>query len=95
MKRRALVLLLLLAACGGAADREPGERGSASFRVGTFARPDALAGEPCGLASTERDVWILICDGNLLRLPERGGDPALRHLGGAVLSLDGLASGSG
>ena len=95
LKRRALVLLLLLAACGGASDREPVERGSASFRAGTFTRPRALAAEPCGLASTERDVWILACDGNLLRLPKRGGDPTLRHLGGEVLSLDGLASGSG
>lgn len=96
MKRGALFLAIaaLLAACGGPSEAPEAAPTTSSFRVGEFARPASLEAEPCGLAATERDVWILDCAGNLSQVPKAGGEIAVKPLGGEVLALDGLAGGS-
>jgi hypothetical protein len=99
MKRpRRLIAGLALLAAGGACGGAPGSPETTPttsiFRVGEFSRPASLEGEPCGLAVTARDVWILECSGNLSRLPKAGGDISVKPLGGEVLSLDGLVAGS-
>ena len=96
MKRAATLIAIsaLLAACGGPAEAPDPAPTTPSFRVGEFVRPASLEAEPCGLAATERDVWILDCAGNLSRVPKAGGAIAVKPLGGEVLALDGLAAGS-
>ena len=95
--KRVTVLLgvsLLLAACGAGGETPDTLPTTPSVRVGGFSRPASLEGEPCGLAATERDVWILDCAGNLSRVPKAGGEIDIKPLGGEVLALDGLAGGS-
>lgn len=91
------LLLTLLVACsqptaGRGAAPTPSEEPAAVS--GSFTRPVGLAGEPCGMEVTEVDVWILACSGSLVRVPRSGSAPSVEHLGGEVLSLDGLVSGS-
>jgi len=97
MRRVLIVLLALsaLAACSPTSVPRPQATSAAPTpRAGDFTRPDALSGEPCGLEATEEHLWILSCSGTLVQLSKRGPGSRRTHLGGEVLSLDGLVRGS-
>lgn len=97
MRRRvaALLALSLLAGCSGSAGpQRPARSPTTVPRAGSFARPASMMGEPCGLEVSEEDLWVLACSGTLLRIPKVAGAVRAKHLGGEVLSLDGLVRGS-
>lgn len=97
MRRAAIAVTVLALVAGCGTGREPKADPTPSFtptsEAGGFVRPAALRGDPCGLDVSEADLWILTCSGILLKMPKSGEGTQARHLGGEVLSLDGLVDG--
>jgi hypothetical protein len=96
--KRVLVVLLALSALTGCSPTS-GARPTTPSPVptphaGEFTRPAALSGEPCGLEASEDHLWILSCSGTLFQIGKRGPGSRTSHLGGEVLSLDGLVGAS-
>ena len=90
----ALVALSALAGCSPTSDARPTASSPVPTpRAGDFTRPAALSGEPCGLEATKDHLWILSCSGTLFQISKRGPGSRTMHLGGEVLSLDGLVQG--
>ena len=99
MKRLVAALLALgvLAGCSTSNSkpaRPPASSPAFTPQAGAFTRPAAFAGEPCGLEVSEDHLWILTCSGTLFQISKRGAGSRTAHLGGEVLSLDGLVRGS-
>ncbi len=95
MKHILVVLVALgsLAGCSATNDAGPTASPAATPSAGDFTRPAALSGEPCGLEATKDHLWILSCSGTLFQISKRGPGSRTKHLGGEVLSLDGLVQG--
>jgi hypothetical protein len=89
-----LVALATLAGCSPTNDARPIASPAATPSAGDFTRPAVLSGEPCGLEATKDHLWILSCSGTLFQISKRGPGSRATHLGGEVLSLDGLVRGS-
>jgi len=89
-----LIALAILAACRPVEPSTDRPASPASTpTAGSFVALAPDVHEPCGIAASPGDLWVLACSGSVVRVPLTGGARTTTRVEGDLVGLDGIASG--